>query len=99
MQAAGGYADQDVSCTDRATVNDVLALDDADTESGQVEVSRRVQSRHDGRFTADQRQPGTRAAFTHAADNRRMPFRIIPVHCEVIQKKERLRAYAEAVID
>ena len=67
MQAARGESDQCVSRGDPASVDDAVAFDDPDAESGEIVVAFRVHPRHLGALPSDQGRAGDAAALRDAA--------------------------------
>ena len=60
MHARGGQADENVAGCDVQARQDMLALDRADREAGQIVVLAPVEARHLGRLAADEREPASR---------------------------------------
>ena len=82
-----------------AAVDDVLALDHADAESGQVVFAFLVKVREHGRLAAQKRALGLDAAIADPLDQLDGQLGIVPAHGDIIQEEERLRARAQTVID
>ncbi len=99
MDAARGQADHRVAGRDPGTVDDGIALDDAERESCQVEV---VGSIHVGqlrRLAAEQRAAGLAAAVGDALDDLGHPLEVEPADGDVVEEQRGLGAAREHVVD
>src|SRR5262249_25877119 len=98
-QARAGEAEHLVAGARATAVDDGLALDDADTEAGHVEVAGLVEVRQDRRLAADERTIGVHAAVADALDELPRQFGVVLRHGEVVEEHQRFAAGAEAVVD
>ena len=80
------------------SVNQIGSFCNTHTESGHVEITCGIQIRHDGRFATEQCCAGLTAAVTDSADKLFQQIRIVFAHGNVVKKKQRLCAKAQAVI-
>ena len=80
-------------------LEDVLALDHADAEAGQVVVPRLVEVGQDRRLAAQQRALGLDAAVADALDDLAGQRGVVAAHRHVVEEEERLGPGAEAVVD
>jgi len=69
VRTGGGEADDRVAGAGLGAVDDAVLLDEADAESREVVVARRVHAGHLGRLAADQRAPRPQAALDDALDH------------------------------
>ena len=99
MNTARGEADHHVSGFAARTVQQTLALADADARADKIELAFLVDARKLRGLAADQRAAGGAANFGGALDELRHLFELDAVRCDVVQQEERVCAGADDVVD
>ena len=99
LESDGGKTDRDVPGRDARSVQDLLAIHDADDRSRDVVLAGRVEARHLRRLAAEERRAVlaacARDALDHALDHAGLDF---PGR-DVVEEEERRRALDEDVVD
>ncbi|GIS58515.1 MAG: hypothetical protein CM1200mP2_07400 [Planctomycetaceae bacterium] len=85
--------------TDRLAVDQSTAFDDADTESGHVEIVAGVQVRHDRRLAAQQCRVGLQTTVADARNQVGDQRRVVGTHRDVVEKEQGFGTQAQAVVD
>ncbi len=99
MGTAGREADQRVACADLAAVDDLVAFDDTDAETGQIVIAIGVHVGHFRSLAADQRGAGLQAALGDTRNDVGGNAGIELAAGEVVEEKQRFRALRQHVID
>src|ERR1700730_878546 len=98
MRAGGGQPDDRITGIDPCAVDDRTLLNHAHAEPGEVVIVTRVDARHFGGLTTDQRRSRLDAAFGDTSDYRlrdvdsQLPCRV------VVQKEEGLRSLDDNIV-
>ena len=99
VQADRGQADQDVALAHGLAVDEILRVDDAEDEAGDVVVVVAVEARHLRGLAADQRAAVLLARAGHAADHVGHHRRAELAGGVVVEEEQRTRALHEDVVD
>src|SRR6185312_12985808 len=91
--------EHDVAGFHGRAVEDAAALSGADRETGEIVFARRVHARHLRRLAADQGAAGVAAGLRHALEHRLRDPGFEFARCEIIEKKQRLSALNDEVVD
>ena len=98
VQAARREPDDAIPGVDPGPVHDPVLLDEAEAESGEIEVLARIHPRHLGALPADEGGAGQLAAAGDPFDHRLRSRRIEPAHGQVVQEQDGLGALREHVV-
>ncbi len=99
MHARRGKPEHDVAGRDIGARQQRAALGGADREAGEVVVARLIEARHLGGLAADQRAVRLPAALGDALDDPRADVRLEFSTGKVVEKKQRLGALHDEVVD
>ena len=98
VQAARCESDDAIPGVDPRPVHDAVLLDEPEAESGEIEVLVRIDSRHLGAFSADERCAGELASPGDSLDHDLGRRQLEPAHGQIVQEQDRLRALDEHVV-
>ena len=98
VQAARREPDDAVPGADPGPAYDPVLLDEAEAESGEIEVPARIHPRHLGALPADEGSAGQLAAACDPFDHGLRRGRIEPAHGQVVQEQDGLGALREHVV-
>src|SRR3989338_5786598 len=98
MNPARGDANNGLAGTDLAAVNDLIFLDDADAEPGEIKIAAQIKPGHLGRLAANQGAPGVLTAFGHSPEHFFHHLWVDLADREVVEKKKRLGAERKDVV-
>src|SRR5271165_6571041 len=98
MYPGGGQSEHRVAGLETGTRQKRPPLGGPDCETRKIKVTRRVETRHFGRFTADQRAAGLGAPIGYSFDDDRRDVLVERPGSEVIQEKERLSALDDDIV-
>ena len=98
VQSARCEADDPIAGMYVAAVHDAILLDDAEAESGEVEVLARIDPGHFGALASDQRRARDLAAPGDSLDHHLGGRQLEPAHGQVVQEQDRLGALREHVV-
>ncbi len=99
VHAARRDADQHVARGDLRAVDELLLLDDAHREAGDVVLAVGVHARHLGRLAAHERAARLTAALGDARDDRLDLPGFVVSHGHVVEELQRLGALRQHVVD
>ncbi len=99
VESAARHGQERVARPDLAPVDDLVRLDRAHDEAGDVVVTERVHPRHLGGLAADERAAGGAARLGDALDELGEVFGHELAGGVVVEEEERLGAAAENVVD
>ena len=99
MRTTRGKPEQHITRRHPVAANDSCFFDDPHGEARQVVFAIGIHARHLGCFTADQRAARLFTAAGNTAHHTRGGIHIQPATSEVVQKKQRLGALHQNVID
>ena len=99
MQAGRRQSEQGVARLDIFAGEELLAVDGADDEAGQIILAWRVKTGHFRGFPADERAAGFAAGAAHAFHELLDHWRLELAHGQVVEEKERLGALHQDVVD
>jgi hypothetical protein len=98
VQPARGDAEHDVACLGALAVEDLLLVDDAHAEAGEVILARRVHPRQLRGLAAEQGAARLLAALRDATDDGLAGVEVELARSEVVEEKERSSAAGDHVV-
>ena len=99
VKPGGRQADQRVAGPNRSTVDQPFARNHSDNEPGDIVLAISVEAGHLGGLAAEERTAIFAAGARQAFDDLDGHIRFETACCEIVEKKERLRALHEDVVD
>ena len=98
VDAARGEPEDHVALADARAVDQLVALDHADAEAHHLEIALLVDAGHRGGLAAEQRAAGAPAALGDPAQGLLRDLAIEPIHRDVVEEDQRLRALHDQVV-
>ena len=98
MHTGAWKCDHNIACLHGVVVDDLLLIHDADRETGEIILVLRIEARHLGGLTTDQRTVTLYAAFSYALYDIRDLLRHVLAAGDVIEEEQWLRTTADDIV-
>ena len=99
MNTAGRERNDDVAPFHRVFVQDLILVNYAEREAGEVIFVLRIEAGHFRGLTAGEHSTGLHTALSDAGDNRGNAFRIVLAAGNVVKENQRLCTDADNIVD